>query len=82
MTIKLPSKNMADRILSLFGKERAVFIPSPTEKCDDPYIYLQIRKESFFKALLRPKNRSLPDGLMYLSDFDEKRENTESGDTQ
>lgn len=82
MTIKLPSKNITDRILSFLGKQRAIIIPPSTAKGDDPYVYSQARKESFFKALLRHKNSPLPDGLMYLSEFNGKRRKPETqGDT-
>ena len=70
MTIKVPKKTLSDKLLTVLGKRRAAFIPSSTDKEIGPYSYSQVIKESFFKALLRPKNEALPSGLFYFEDLD------------
>lgn len=66
MTIQMPQKNISDKILATFGKKRAVLIPKKglTEK----YGVYKCRKESFIRALLRPKNAKLPEGWEYYND--------------
>ncbi len=55
MTILMPKRNILDKILSLFGKERRLKIPDyytdAMQKGID--IYAQGRFESFWKALFR-----------------------------
>ncbi|MEA3332185.1 MAG: hypothetical protein U9Q58_01120 [Pseudomonadota bacterium] len=71
MTIKIPEKSLADQILAALGKKRAVFLPKNVAiNVDHRYIYAQARKESFLKALLRPKNNQPPDGWVYTDKFD------------
>ena len=69
MTIRLPQRNILDDTLQLFGKKRAVIMPQGMIDKSGPYSTILARKESFFAALLRPKNRKLPDGLVYMEDF-------------
>ena len=53
MTIRLPPTNILDRILTLFGKERRIILPSNAEspRNENPYVTLKAKKENFFKAL-------------------------------
>ena len=59
---------MADKLLEVLGKRRAVFLPD-TSKGLGPYTYVQAKKESFLKALLRPKDLPLADGWIYVDDL-------------
>ena len=71
MTIKIPEKSLGDRILVALGKNRAVFLPKNIGINDDArYVYAQARKEPFLKALLRSKNKQLPDGWIYIDEFE------------
>ncbi|MFA6292200.1 MAG: hypothetical protein WC637_10485 [Victivallales bacterium] len=63
MTIQAPSRNISDKILSAFGKRRAVFIPG--EMLTEKYGIYKCRKESFLRALLRPKDAKPPEGWVY-----------------
>jgi hypothetical protein len=63
MTIRIPSPNIADVILKRFGKTRAVYLPANLEKFGPYYQAIGI-KESFWKALIRPKNQELPEGTV------------------
>ena len=60
MTIRLPPDNILDRILTLFGKERKIILPSTHAESSrngaNPYVTLKARKESFLKALFRSNN--------------------------
>lgn len=66
MTIQTSSKDVFDKILSSLGKKRAVLIPQKglTEK----YGTYRCKKESFIRALLRPKDAKPPEGWTYLPD--------------
>ncbi len=69
MSIKLPHATLSDRILNLLGKQRAVYAPSGTEPKLGPHTYEVLRKESFWRALFRGKNVSLPEGWVYLDNI-------------
>jgi len=65
MTIKIPEPNLADKILALFGKKRAIRIPTEIYDTHGPYAYGMAKRESFISALIRPKNQKVPDGWFY-----------------
>jgi hypothetical protein len=65
MTIKLPQKSILDRFLESIGKKRAVKIPENVYEKFGPYVYAKAQKESFWRALLRPKDAELPEGYTY-----------------
>ncbi len=67
MTVKIPEKNMVDKMLGILGKRRAVYIPNL--KKFEPYVYAQVQKEPILRALLRPHDASLPDGWVYIDDL-------------
>ncbi|WP_319408740.1 hypothetical protein [uncultured Desulfosarcina sp.] len=69
MTIRLPQRNILDGILRLFGKRRAIVMPREVIGESGHYSTIVARKESFFTALFRTRNRKLPDGLVYMEDF-------------
>ena len=60
MTIRVPPENILDRVLKLLGKERKVIVPEETDKVYKNrglHVQIKAKKEGFFKALLRKKNR-------------------------
>jgi hypothetical protein len=65
MTIKLPKTTIADKLLALIGKRRAVRMPFEAYKNLGPYVYAQAEKESFWRALIRPENQDPPEGWVY-----------------
>ena len=65
MTIKIPELTVADRILKALGKKRGVRVPRSAE----PYSYSRLKKESFWKALLRPAGKDLPPGYVDIFYF-------------
>lgn len=60
MTIKKPPKNILDKILKVFGKERDVVVPENTDKLFKkygPYITIGAKRESFWKVLFSKKRK-------------------------
>ena len=64
MTIQTPSRDIFDKTLAVFGKKRAFLIPK--EGLKEKYGVYRCRKESFIRALLRPRDAKLPAGWEYL----------------
>ena len=69
MTITIPKKGYIDRFLALIGKKRAVRITSAACEKYGPYAYAKAEKESFWRALIRPKYQKPPVGWIYPEDF-------------
>ena len=69
MTIKMPEKTICDWILKALGKKRGVHIPTGTYEKYGPYAYSTATKENFFRALLRPKDADLPEGMVDIDSF-------------
>jgi hypothetical protein len=67
MTIRIPKKTIGDKVLKALGKKRGVHLPTEGYKQFGPYAYATAKKESFLRALLRPKDAPLPEGMV---DFD------------
>ena len=65
MTLASPQNNFSDRILSAFGKKRAMKIPEGIFEKFGPYAHVRVQKESFWRALLRPKGAKPPEGYFY-----------------
>lgn len=65
MTYRIPEKTLADRLLAAMGKKRAMWIPADAYQRFGPYVILQPKRESFWRALARPKNHEPPDGWFY-----------------
>jgi hypothetical protein len=61
MTLRIEPFSLPDRLLAKIGKKRAIFIPSMTH----PSGYYVASRESFLRALLRPRGRKLPTGWTY-----------------
>ena len=57
MTIRVPPDNLIDRILTIFGKERKIILPSTQAESSrngvNPYVTLKAKKESFFESLVQ-----------------------------
>jgi hypothetical protein len=61
MAIRIPAEAFADKLLTMMGKKRALWIPADVYKRFGPYVIVQAQKESFWKALARPKNQEPSD---------------------
>lgn len=65
MTIRIPEKTLTDKLLALLGKQRAIFMSADVYKKFGPYVIVQAKRESFWRALARPKIRNrLMDGFI------------------
>lgn len=64
MTIRYPDPNIFDQFLKYIGKKRGVIVPINSIKKYGSASYVKAYKESFYKALMRPKNQDLPKGLV------------------
>ena len=62
MTIRIPEPNIFDKILSFIGKKRGFTIPDNLYEEFGPYAYIQAKRESFWKALMRRGNTPPPNG--------------------
>jgi hypothetical protein len=71
MTIRLPKPNVFDDILRLLGKRRAVYIPPNIDKEFGPYSIIVAKKESFIKAIISSKDRTLSEGWVFLDSVGE-----------
>lgn len=69
MTIRIPRKTIGDKVLKALGRKRGVHIPSETYKEFGAYAYAKAQKERFLRALLRPRDRNLPDGMIDIDDY-------------
>ncbi|ABW67062.1 hypothetical protein Dole_1256 [Desulfosudis oleivorans Hxd3] len=65
MTWRLPQTTLADKLLALAGKKRAIHIPEGVYKALGPYVTVRARKESFWRALFRPEGKVPPRGWFY-----------------
>ena len=72
MTDKLPEPNVLDKLLHILGIRRAVIVPSEAYEKYGQYVYVKGKKESFWKALLRPKGTELSEGSLDLFDYPEE----------
>ncbi len=64
MTLMIEPKGKRDKILAIFGKQRAVYFP----KISNPTAYCVARREGFFSALFRSKEKPLPEGMAYCDE--------------
>lgn len=64
MTIRVQGPNLFDKILSLIGKKRGIIVPYNVYERYGPFAYGKAKRESFWKALLRPLNAPFPDGVI------------------
>jgi len=60
MTIRFQEFTVGDKFLTLVGKKRSVWIPADVYKKFGPYVIVQAKRESFWRALARPKNQEPP----------------------
>ena len=63
MTIRIPNPNLADMFLKFLSKKRAVHLPTNLGKFG-PYYQAPGIRESFWKALFRPKSKKLSEGTV------------------
>jgi hypothetical protein len=59
MTIKIPPKNILDKILNFFGKKREMIVPEEIDKIYEkygPYVQVQAKEENFLWTLFRPRS--------------------------
>ena len=68
MTIKVPPLSIFDKFLYFIGKTRGVFIPTKVHSEYGQHVYAISIKESFWKALLRPKGVDLPENMFDISE--------------
>jgi hypothetical protein len=69
MSIHISPPTLADRILRVMGKRRGIVIPTEIHKKFGPYVHSTAVRESFWKALLRPKDAPLPKGVIDWEEF-------------
>ena len=69
MTTYLPVQNILDRFLYLLGKKRGLYLSRASYQHFGHFTSIVAVKESFWKALFRPRKKPLPD---YLSDINSK----------
>jgi len=62
LTLRIPDPDFGDTILRHFGKKRGLIFPTGDFESKGIGIYAIAKKESFWKALLRPRNYKLPAG--------------------
>jgi hypothetical protein len=56
MTVRIPQKNILDKVLKLFEKKREVILPEESGEIyisKGPYVQIQARREGSWKALLK-----------------------------
>jgi len=63
MTIYLPRRGLADALLRLLGKKRGVVFPAQHPPFG-PHVQMQLRWESFWTALFRPRGADWPAGVV------------------
>ena len=64
MTIRIPNSSISDTILRYFGKKRALIFPNGRLEAQGIDVYAAAIKESFWKALIRPRASQLPEGAV------------------
>jgi hypothetical protein len=74
MTVRMPPLNFFDKFLYSIGKKRGVILPSEKLSLDIKHSNVILKKESFWSALFRQKNRDLPENMLdfysFLKDID------------
>ena len=69
MTIAMPQPGFADKLLKMLGKRRGVIFPDTAVEKYGQHVYARAYEESFWKALLRPGNRELPEDMVDIFSF-------------
>jgi hypothetical protein len=62
MTIRMPQASLFDRLLKLIGKKRGVRLPEGAMAQFGQHVYAKAIKENFWRALMRPAGKPLPEG--------------------
>jgi hypothetical protein len=76
MTTRVPKQNLADKVLIFLGKKRGVIMPTDVYQEFGPYVIAHAKRESFWKALLRPRGAPLPGGVLDWEEFVREVEGT------
>lgn len=76
MTIRIPQRTLADTVLAVFRKRRGVLLPKDVHQEFGPYVFAQAKRESFWKALFRPRGAPLPEGVLDWEEFIREVNNT------
>lgn len=69
MTVRIPKENISDMVLNALGKKRGVVVATAAYQKYGAYAYTYAIKESFWRALFRPKGGQLADGMVNLYDL-------------
>jgi hypothetical protein len=67
-TMRFPQPSLGDKLLALLGKRRAVRIP-PLDASLGPYVSAVFQRERFWRALVRGRESSPPEGWAYPEDL-------------
>jgi hypothetical protein len=70
MTIVIPKPNLADKMLKRVGKMRGVTVRRENGPPNPDQTFYAPRKESFLKALLRPRQEALPEEMIDIFSLD------------
>jgi len=73
MTVKIPKPNFFDKLLKFLGKKRGVIVPTNAYEKYGQYVYASCQRESFWKALFRPKERDLPEDYVDIYTLQDQR---------
>jgi hypothetical protein len=74
MTIVIPKPNFIDKLLKFIGKMRGVMVRGETGDPNSTQTYYAPRKESILRALLRPRWKALPEGMIDIFSLDVRNE--------
>jgi hypothetical protein len=72
MTIVIPKPNFIDRLLKFIGKVRGVMVRGENGDPNSTQTYYAPMKESVLRALLRPRWKALPEGMIDIFSLDLK----------
>jgi hypothetical protein len=70
MTIVIPKPNFIDKLLKFIGKVRGVLVRGENGDPNSTQTYYAPRKESVLRALLRPRRKALPEGMIDIFSLD------------
>jgi hypothetical protein len=75
MTVKFPEPNIFDKFLRSIGRKRGVIIPTKVYEKYGQHAYVVFQRESLWKALIRSKNKKLPEGTVDIFSFQSELSN-------
>jgi hypothetical protein len=74
MTIVIPKPNFIDKLLKFIGKVRGVMVRGEKGDPNSTQTYYAPRKENLLRALLRPRWKALPEGMIDIFSLDLRNE--------